>query len=102
MFKKLIFFALIGGLFYLNHTNPTRGDHEELLLAELQRFGPVSEEQFAAVLSDIDYSNFMVCSATKTTLDSKMISLGYLKKVKLVNDVWSKETMRKMSGSQGY
>ena len=102
MFKKLLFFALIGGLFYLNHTNPTREEHEELLLAELQKLGPVTEEQFTAALDDIDYSNFMVCSATKTTLDSKMISLGYLKKVNLVNDVWPKQTMQKLFGSQGY
>lgn len=102
MFKKLILFALIGGLVYLNYTNPTREDHEELLLAELQQFGPVSEEQFAAALTEIDYSNFMVCSATKTTLESKMISLGYLKKVKLVNDMWPRQTMQKLQGAQGY
>jgi len=102
MFKKLIFFALLGGLFYLNHTNPTREDHEALLLNELRKLGPVSEEQFATTLNEIDYSNFMVCSATKTTLDSKLISFGYLQKVKLVNDVWGKQTMQKLFGSQGY
>lgn len=102
MFKKLIFFALIGAVVYLNHTNPTREDHEALLLAELQKLGPVSEEQFAAATKDIDYSNFMVCSATKTSLESKMISLGYVKKVKLVNDVWTRETMKKIQAAQGY
>lgn len=102
MFKKLIFFALIGGVVYLNYTNPTREDHEALLLTELQALGPVSEEQFAAAIKDIDYSNFMVCSATKTTMESKMISLGYLKKVKLVNDVWALDTMKKIQGVQGY
>ena len=102
MFKKLIFFALVGGLVYLNYTNPTREDHEAMLLAELQKFGPVSEEQFDAVLREIDYSNFMVCSATKTTLDSKMISYGYLKKTKVVNDTWAKQTAQKFQGAQGY
>ena len=102
MFKKLLFFALIATLGYLNYTNPTRADHEALLLEELQQLGPISEEQFAAALTDIDYSNFMVCSATKTSLDSKMISLGYLKKVKIVNDVWPKQTAQKLLSAQGY
>ena len=102
MFKKLMFLAIIGGAVYLNYTNPTRQDHEVLLLAELRKLGPVSEEQFAQAVKDIDYSNFMVCSATKTTLDSKMISYGYLKKVKPVNEQWLKQAMQKIQGAQGY
>jgi len=96
--KKLLFLIIAGGLFYLNYTNPTREDHEEFLLAEMQALGPVSEEQFAQATKDIDFSNFMVCSATKTSLDSKMITLGYLKEVKLVNDKWIRETVQKLQG----
>ena len=96
--KKLLFLIVAAGLVYLNYTNPTREDHEALLLAELQALGPVSEEQFAKAARNIDYSNFMVASATKTSADSKMISLGYLKKVKLVDDKWIKETARKLQG----
>jgi hypothetical protein len=102
MFKKLILFALIAGLVYLNHTNPKREAHEALLLSTLQMSGPVSEEQFAQAIKDIDFSNFMVCSATKTSVDSKMITLGYLKKTKLVNDQWIKQTLRKSQNAQGY
>jgi len=96
--KKLLFLIIAGGLVYLNYTNPTREDHEELLLAELQALGPVSEEQFAKATRDIDFSNFMVCSATKTSLDSKMITHGYLKEVKLVNDKWIRETVQTLQG----
>ncbi len=102
MFKKLIFFAIIAGLVYLNYTNPKREDHEAVILAALQKSGPVSEEQFAAATKDIDYSNFMIGSATKTSVDSKMISYGYLKKVKLVNDEWLKQTTQKLQNTQGY
>jgi hypothetical protein len=98
--KKLLFLIIAGGLVYLNYTNPTREDHEEFLLAEMQALGPVSEEQFAKATRDIDFSNFMVCSATKTSLDSKMITLGYLKEVKLVNDKWIRETVQKLQGRQ--
>lgn len=100
--KKLLFLIIAGGLVYLNYTNPTREDHEALLRAEMQARGPVSEEQFVQTLKDIDFSNFMVCSATKTSVDSKMISLGYLNKVKLINDQWIKETARKLQARQGY
>jgi hypothetical protein len=99
MIKKLIFFAIIGGLVYLNYTNPKREDHEAVILAALQRSGPVSAEQFAAALKDVDFSNFMVCSATKTTLDNKVITFGYRKKVELKNDAWVRQTMQKLLGS---
>ena len=99
--KKLLFLIIAGGVFYLNYTNPTREDHEELLFTELQAFGPVSEEQFDKVLKDIDFSNFMVCSATKTTLDSKVLSFGYLKKTKMVNTAWAGQTMQKLQGTKG-
>jgi len=98
--KKLILLIIAAGLAYLNYTNPTREDHNALLLAELQAQGPVTEEQFAQAAKDLDYSNFMVCSATKTAMDSKMISLGYLKKVKLINDRWVNETVQKLQGQR--
>ena len=98
MFKKLIFLIIVAGLVYLNYTNPPREGHEALILASLQKNGPVSQEQFAALMKDVDYSNFMVCSATKTTVDSKIITFGYLKQTKLVNDKWVKETMQKLPG----
>jgi len=45
--QKLILLIIVAALVYLNYTNPTHEDHEELLLAEMQALGPVSEEQFA-------------------------------------------------------
>ena len=96
--KKLLFLIIVGGLVYLNYTNPTREDHEELLLAEMQALGPVSEDQFDQALKDVDFSNFMVCSATKTALGSKIITFGYLKKVKLVDNKWIRETAQKLQG----
>jgi hypothetical protein len=102
MLKKLILFAVVGGLVYLNYTNPPRADHEALLLAELQELGPVSEEQFTQAMREVDFSNFMVCSATKTSEDSKLITFGYLKKTKVMNDKWLKDTAQKLQARQGY
>jgi hypothetical protein len=100
--KKLILLIIVSGLVYLNYTNPPRQDHEALLLNELRKSGPVSEEQFAQAMKDVDFSNFMVCSATKTSEDSKIITFGYLKKSKLVNDKWIKDATQKLQARQGY
>ena len=88
MFSRLFFFALIAGLVYLNYTTPTIEDHKAFLLTQIQQGYPLSEEMQAKIWKDIDYSNFLVCSFMKTRLDSKMITSGYLKKVKLINSKW--------------
>ena len=100
--KKLLFLIIGAGLVYLNYTNPTRQDHEALLLAEFRKSGPVSEEQFTQAMKDVDFSNFMVCSAAKTSEDSKLITFGYLKKTKVKNDNWLKDATRKLQARQGY
>ncbi len=95
MLKKIIFLAIIGGLVYLNVTNPKQADHEALLLQELQQFGPVPESAQEQIFGQLDFSNFMVCSAIKTSEDSKMLTLGYMKKVKVVHNDWAEEARKK-------
>ena len=99
--KKLIFLILAAGVVYLNYTNPTREDHEELLLTELQAIGPVSDEQFETLLKSVDYINLMVCSATKPADGSKMISLGYLNQTRVISEKWFQDTAAKLQGRQG-
>lgn len=101
MFKRIILFALIAGLVYLNYTTPKIEDHKALLLAQLQIGYPLPENLQESIWRDIDFSNFMVCSFMKTKEDSKMISSGYLKKVKLINPKWVQETREKLQNQQG-
>ncbi len=100
MFKRIILFALIAGLVYLNYTTPKIEDHKALLLAQLQQGYPIPEEMQQNIWKEIDYSNFMVCSFMKTKEDSKMISSGYLKKVKLINTKWVQDTRAKLQQQQ--
>lgn len=102
MFKKLIFLVIIGGLVYLNVTTPKQAEHEALLLEELQQFGPVSETLEERIFAQLDYSNFLVCSAIKTSEDSKMLSLGYLKKVNLVHTEWAQAAYKKYQKYSDY
>ena len=94
--KKLLFLIIAAGVVYLNYNNPTREDHEAFLYNELSALGPLSDDQFARVLKEIDFSNFLVCSATKTTMDNKMITFGFRKEIQLKNPVWPGETMNKL------
>jgi hypothetical protein len=52
------------------------------------------------IWKDVDYSNFLVCSFMKTRLDSKMITSGYLKKVKIINPKWVEETKAALQRQQ--
>lgn len=100
--KKLIMFAIIGGLVYLNYVNPKLAAHQSALLDSLNQAGGVSEEFRDQVWRDVDFSNFIICSVTKTVLDSKMISIGYLNKVKVVNNQWAEEIVKKYENRGGY
>ena len=92
MITRIIVVILIGGLVYLNYTNPTEQDHKDAVIAEIQQSWPIPEDLQAQIWRNADYTNFMVCSFLKTTEGSVMISTGYLKNVKIVNDKWLEET----------
>lgn len=102
MIKKILFLAVIAALVYLNTTNPKASDHQALLLAELEKSGPVPQELQAKIFRDIDFSNLLVCSTMKTIDDSKLISLGYMKDVKMVNTNWAEGVRQKMQAYLRY
>ena len=98
--SRLIFFLVIAGLVYLNYTSPKIEDHKAFLLSQLQQEYPITPDQQEKIWKDVDYSNFLVCSFMKTRLDSKMITSGYLKKVKLINPTWIEETKAALQRQQ--
>jgi uncharacterized protein (DUF302 family) len=93
--KKLILLIIIAGLVYLNYTTPKYADHQAALLSKITRAGGIPEAAQPLLWKDSDYTNFMVCSVVKTTEESKLVSIGYLKKVKVVNDKWAAEMVKK-------
>jgi len=102
MVTRIVIFALIAGLVYLNYTTPKMEDNKAVLLEQMQIGYELPEEQQAAIWKKVDYSNFMVCSFMKTTESSVMISYGFLNKVKLANDTWvaeAKASLQKRSDS---
>jgi hypothetical protein len=96
MFTRIFLFALIVGGVYLNYTTPKIEEHKAFLLAELQQSYPVPKDMQEQIWKQVDYSNFMVCSFMKTKEDSKMITSGYLKKIKLINTKWVDDIKTKL------
>jgi hypothetical protein len=88
MLMRIIMFVLLVSLVYLNYTNPKEEDHKAFLLAEIQQTYPVPEAMQDRLWRQVDYSNFFVCSFMKTTVGSTMISSGFMKKIKLVDNKW--------------
>lgn len=97
--KKFILLILIAAVVYLNYTNPKLADHQIKMLNSLTTTGEIPEGVQAQIWQDINFSNFLVCSVTKTTLDSKIITIGYLGKVKVINGKWVEDTGKRHQSS---
>ena len=102
MVTRIIIFALIAGVVYLNYTVPKAEDHKAFLLEKMQIGYALDEEQQERVWRKVDYSNFFVCSFMKTTESSTMISYGFLKKVKLVDEKWVEEVRTQILKQSAY
>ena len=102
MLARIVIFALIAGLVYLNYTTPKIEDHQAILLAELAKHGSVPESLQERLFEGTDYSNFLVCSFVKTTEGSKLITTGYLGKVKVVNDEWAEGAFKRLEKLDSY
>lgn len=102
MVTRIVIFALIAGLVYLNYTTPKIEDHKAFLLEQMQTGYELPEDQQAVIWKKVDYSNFFVCSFMKTTESSVMISYGFLNKIKLANDNWVAETKASLEKRSSY
>lgn len=92
MVSRIIIFALIVGVVYLNYTTPKTEDHKAFLLAEMNFGFALDEELQERIWRKTDYSNFFVCSFVRDTKSNALISYGFLKTVRLNSDDWVKET----------
>ena len=102
MVGRIIIFVLIAGLVYLNYTVPKAEDHQAFLLNKIQEDYPLPEKMQERIWKKVDYSNFFVASFMKTTEGSTMITYGFLKKVKLVDDKWITEIKKDLQRQNEY
>lgn len=88
--KKLLALVFLGGCGYLAYTNPDYATHKRAIAAQLPGDIPYSEERELEkpLFGTLDYSNFLVGSATKDTVKLTLVSYGYLGKVKIVDKDW--------------
>jgi hypothetical protein len=88
MVGRIIIFALIAGLVYLNYTVPKEEDHKAFLLSQIQQEYPLPQNMQNRIWKKVDYSNFFVASFLKTTEESTMLTYGFINNVKLADDEW--------------
>jgi hypothetical protein len=102
MVGRIIIFALIAALVYLNYTVPKEEDHQAFLLSEIQSEYPVPESMQDRIWKNVDYSNFFVVSFMKTTEGSTMITYGFLDNIKLVDDEWIEDVRKSLQRNNEY
>lgn len=88
--KKLIGLILLGGAGYLGYTNPDYATHKQVIAAQLPDQASYSQESEMErpIFGNLDYSNFLIGSATKDTAKLTLVSYGFLGKVKVVDKDW--------------
>jgi hypothetical protein len=86
--KKLLLLIVIAAMGYAAYTNPDMIDHQDAISSQLPGPQYYSDEQNAERFKDLDYSNFLVASATKDTVELTMVSDGFFGRVTVVNEDW--------------
>ncbi|APG25110.1 MULTISPECIES: hypothetical protein [Syntrophotalea] len=86
--NKLILLLLAAGLGYAAYTNPDINDHREAISGQWPEQAFYTDEQQEERFGDLDYTNFIVGSATKDTVKMTMVSYGFLGRVTVVDEEW--------------
>jgi hypothetical protein len=86
--KKLILLILVAAVGYLAYTNPDFTAHKAAISEQLPGRAMLYAQDEADRFSTLDYSNFLIASATKDTVKMTMVSYGFLGRVKIADEDW--------------
>ncbi|MDK2846739.1 MAG: hypothetical protein PWP34_92 [Desulfuromonadales bacterium] len=92
--KKFILLVMAAAIGYAAYTNPAFIDHQDAISSQLPGQQYYTEEQNAERFGDLDYSNFLIASATKDTINMTMVSYGFLGRVTVVDEDWRPQPAR--------
>ena len=87
--KTLLILAVIAFLGFLYYSNPSFQDHKSEIGSDLVESNTISDELDDPFWKDLDYTNFFICSTTKSTTSKTMVSVGFMWKVKVVDNEWA-------------
>lgn len=91
--KKFLFLLLIAaGVCY--YYNPPLEDHISALVADAPQDMFSSESLRDKVKENLDFTNFVVASATKDKLRLSIVTFGFLGKVRIVSHKWMGELLK--------
>lgn len=83
MKNLIIILVLVGALFVLKYINPTFEDHQSSISTEIQLNSPLWD--------NLEYKDYFVASFTSDIKKGSMVSLGFCKYIKVVDDEWGAE-----------
>ena len=86
MKKKLIILAIIGLIVYLYRSNPSFEDHIAKIGSDFLETGSVSEQVEEKIREKLTYKDYSIVSATQSRETGTMVSVGFLRRVKVVNE----------------
>lgn len=86
--KKLVLLIIFAAIGYAAYTNPKFSAHKQAIKDQLPDQRYYTEEQEAERFGDLDYTNFLVASATKDTEKMTLVSYGFLGRVSIVDEDW--------------
>ena len=94
MRKKFIILVIIGFIFFLYRSNPDFENHIAKISSDLLENSSISEEVDEKIREGLEYKNYSICSATQSKEKGTMVSVGILRRVKVVNDKWAENTVK--------
>jgi hypothetical protein len=86
--KKLILLILVAAVGYLAYSNPDFDTHKAVIGEQLPGRDMSYARDEADRFRDLDYSNFLIASATKDSVKMTMVSYGFFGRVKIVDEDW--------------
>lgn len=91
--KKFLFLLLIAaGICY--YYNPPLEDHISALAAQVPEGTSFSEDIRDKIRDNLDFTNFVVASATKDKVRLSIVTFGFLGKIRIVSDKWMGELLK--------
>ena len=94
MKNKLIILAIIGLVFFLYRSNPSFEDHIEKIGSDLPENSSISEEVEEKIRGKLTYKDYSIISATQSRERGTMVSVGIMRKVKVVNETWAESAVK--------
>ncbi len=96
MRNKIIILIIIGLIVFLYRSKPSFDDHINRISSDLLENSDITEEPNEEIREGLNYKDYYICSATQNKSKGTMVTVGIMKKIKVVNKDWVKDFIKKL------